>query len=375
MATRYSYKVDLDDTGSSHSLAVLQIPPGSTVLDIGAADGSVARSLAARGCRIWGLESDEAAAAAARSVCQRVIVGDVETLDLDSALEGKRFDFILLLDVLEHLRDPLATLSRVSRHLVPGGRVIVSIPNVTHGAVRLSLMSGSFTYTETGLLDRTHLRFFDRRSAEALMADAGLRIVERLRVKRELHETEIPVDPSSVPPPVLKQLEEDPDATTYQFVFAAIQSDDVHVTAGANESLTERLQRRIEELESQYRNLEAHHRSTEFEAQTRAMELESRARTESPDRGRSDELRGELEVRMRELGQRDFELRHLQADLMVKEAFITELRQLLGATREELERTRAQIGPAVRLVTKLRVRAERYPRLYAWLRSIVRRLG
>ena len=78
---------------------------------------------------------------------------------------------------------------------------------------------------------------------------------------------------------------------------------------------------------------------------------------------------------MRELGQRDLELRHLQADLMVKEAFITELRQLLGATREELERTRAQIGPAVRLVTKLRVRAERYPRLYAWLRSIVRRLG
>ena len=370
MATRYSYKVDLLNADSSHSLAVLMIPPGSTVLDIGAADGSVARSLAERGCRIWALECDEEAASAARSVCQRVIVGDVETLDLDSELQGNRFDFILLLDVLEHLRDPLATLSRASRHLAPGGRVIVSIPNVTHGAVRLSLMSGSFTYTETGLLDRTHLRFFDRRGAEALMADAGLRIVDRLRVKRELHETEIPVDPSSVPPPVLKQLEGDPDATTYQFVFAASPSDDVHVTATTNESLAERLQRRVEELESQYRNLEAHHRSTEFEAQTRAMELETRARTESLDRARADELRGELEVRMGELAQRDLERRHLQADLLVKEAFITELRQLLAATREELERIR----PAVRFVTKLRVRAERHPRLYAWLRAIVRRL-
>ena len=95
-----------------------------------------------------------------------MIVGDVEQLDLDAALEGQRFDFVLLLDVLEHLRDPLAVLERLRDRVAPGGRVIASIPNVTHGAVRLSLMSGAFTYTETGLLDRTHLRFFDRRGAE-----------------------------------------------------------------------------------------------------------------------------------------------------------------------------------------------------------------
>ena len=177
--SRYSFNADLEQPTTSESQAVLLVTPGSMVLDVGAADGSVARPLAARGCRVWAIELDAAAAAKARSSSERVIVGDVEQRDLAAALEGQRFDFVLLLDVLEHLRDPLALLERLRDRVAPGGRVIASIPNVTHGAVRLSLMSGAFTYTETGLLDRTHLRFFDRRGAENLFADARLRIVER----------------------------------------------------------------------------------------------------------------------------------------------------------------------------------------------------
>ena len=187
--TRYSYSVDLNNPTTSHSLAVLMVEPGSFVLDIGAADGSVARPLVARGCRVWAVESDPEAAAKAQSVCERVIVGDVERLDLETAVESRRFDVVLLLDVLEHLRTPLVTLERARALLAPGGRIIVSIPNVAHGAVRVSLMSGNFNYTETGLLDKTHLRFFDRRSVETLFRNARLRIVERLRVVRALTET------------------------------------------------------------------------------------------------------------------------------------------------------------------------------------------
>jgi 2-polyprenyl-3-methyl-5-hydroxy-6-metoxy-1,4-benzoquinol methylase len=351
--TRYSYNVDLEHPTTSQSQAVLLVTPGSTVLDIGAADGSVARPLAARGCRVWAIESDADAAAKARGACERVIVADVEDLDLTAALEGQRFDFILLLDVLEHLRNPLALLERLGDHLVAGGRVVASIPNVTHGAVRLSLMSGAFNYTETGLLDRTHLRFFDRRGAENLFADARLRIVERLRVSRGLTETEIPIDPSAFPPSVIQKLNEDPDATTYQFLLVAKPSEGEHLPESV--SLAERLQRRTETLEAQYRELERYARALEQRHRDEIAELtqvitagqavhDELARMRSDfdrlglnsatlvddirkEREQAADIRSELERRMAELTQHHLEVRHLKADLAVKEAFITELRQ------------------------------------------------
>src|SRR5438477_5271006 len=105
-STRYSYDIDLQNLNTSHSLAILSVHPGSRVLDIGAADGSVARVLVSRGCEVWGVEVDEQAARQAALVCHRVVVGDAERLDLDEALGGMRFDVVLLLDVLEHLVEP-----------------------------------------------------------------------------------------------------------------------------------------------------------------------------------------------------------------------------------------------------------------------------
>jgi len=81
--------------------------------------------------------------------------------------------------VIEHLRDPEAALARLRPLLGPGGRLVVSTPNIANWAIRLSLLFGRFRYAERGILDRTHLRFFTRRSFGALLATAGLR-VERL---------------------------------------------------------------------------------------------------------------------------------------------------------------------------------------------------
>ena len=345
--TRYSYSVDLTNPTTSHSLAVLMVAPGSLVLDIGAADGSVARPLVERGCRVWAIEADPEAAAKARSVCERVIVGDVEHLDLVEAVEGTRFDVVLLLDVLEHLRDPLAALERARELLAPTGRVIVSIPNVAHGAVRVSLMSGSFNYTETGLLDSSHLRFFDRRSAERLVRSAGLRIIERLRVTRGLTETEISIDPAAVAPDILKALEADEDATTYQFVLAAVPATGEYIPDTM--TLAERLQRRTVELESEYRRLEAYARSLEPLA-SRASSLEQR----------------ELETAV---AQKDLELRHAMADLAVKEAFIAALRQELSTLRTIAD------SAGVRIVNNVTGRLSRHPRVFGWVRRIARRVA
>jgi 2-polyprenyl-3-methyl-5-hydroxy-6-metoxy-1,4-benzoquinol methylase len=356
----YSYTAGPEDPVTSHAQAVRMVTPGSTVLDVGAADGSVARPLSARGCRVWAVELDPGAAGKARAACERVIVGDVEAMDLEALLADQQFDYILCLDVLEHLRDPLAVLTRLRKHLATGGRVIASIPNVAHGAVRLSLLSGAFKYTRTGLLDSAHMRFFDRAGAEGLFADTGLRIVERLQVVRGLTETEIPVDPTAVAPAVLQQIRDDPDATTYQFILVGMLADTANATALGTGG--------VSSTEMHGRDLQLHMERVTSHASLLDIELR--------------DVRAELERRMEELAIRHMELRHLRADLVVKEAFVTELRADLVAKkasiaelREELARLRTFANsPGIRMASAFARTLSRYPRTRRFMQRGVHRV-
>ena len=175
----YAGRVESIGLGGSHLLMLGEVADGSRVLDIGCSTGYLAERLAARGCSVVGFERDAASAAEAERWCEQVIVGDIEaSADRAELLAG--FDFVLLGDVLEHLVDPWAALSFVRGLLAPGGVAVVSIPNVAAWPVRLGLLAGRFDYTDFGLLDRTHLRFFTRRSAHDLARRAGFR-VERER--------------------------------------------------------------------------------------------------------------------------------------------------------------------------------------------------
>ena len=92
------------------------------------------------------------------------------------------FDTILCLDVLEHLLDPWGIIRKIDLLLADGGYVIASIPNVQHVSVVGPLLSGNWELKDEGILDRTHLRFFTKRSAAALMSSSGmsLELVEPL---------------------------------------------------------------------------------------------------------------------------------------------------------------------------------------------------
>lgn len=166
-----------DDPYSSHAaiLARLGEGRGRRALDVGAADGFLSELLTARGWTVTALERDPEQAARARGRCKEVVVADLEPA---APLLAGPFDAIVYGDVLEHLTDPLAILRTLNRTLAPGGVVIVSVPNIAHLWVRLSLLVGRFEYTERGILDRTHLRFFTRRSLLALLREAGLQVTE-----------------------------------------------------------------------------------------------------------------------------------------------------------------------------------------------------
>ena len=145
------------------------------MLDVGSADGYLAELLSARGYEVTCLEGDPEMAARAAGKCRRVIVVD---LDLEAPRLDGSFDVIVYGDVLEHLRDPLRVFRALNRHLTEDGVVCVSVGNVAHLWVRLGLLLGRFEYTERGLLDRTHLRFFTLKSFRRFMRDAGMNVIE-----------------------------------------------------------------------------------------------------------------------------------------------------------------------------------------------------
>jgi 2-polyprenyl-3-methyl-5-hydroxy-6-metoxy-1,4-benzoquinol methylase len=126
------------------------------------------------GASVFGVELVESEACKARLVAE-VVVGNIELIQLP--FPERSFDVILTLDVLEHLQHPWTSVRKLHQFLRPGGCLIASIPNVRHIAVLAPLLiAGRWTYTDHGLLDRTHLRFFTKRSAIELMECSGLKV-------------------------------------------------------------------------------------------------------------------------------------------------------------------------------------------------------
>lgn len=143
------------------------------VLDVGCGAGAVGQALKEqRPCEVWGVELDPEAGEAAAKVLDRVLVGDANNL-LDGLPLGT-FNTILLFDVLEHVAEPGQLLDSLQPLLAPGGCLVASIPNVRYffNVADLAL-HGTWDYTDEGILDRTHLRFFTRSSMESLFKDHG----------------------------------------------------------------------------------------------------------------------------------------------------------------------------------------------------------
>jgi methionine biosynthesis protein MetW len=180
VAIDYGALVKQKGLGSSHLYAAELIASNSEVLDIGCASGYLAEILAQKGCRVTGVELDPKAAAQARKTCPKVIEGSIENKAILDALQEK-YDYILLLDVLEHLVDPEAALVNLKSKLKPKGQLIVSLPNVAYYAHRLSIfLLGKFEYQESGIFDRTHLHFYTLNSAQKTFKAAGYRLKDIL---------------------------------------------------------------------------------------------------------------------------------------------------------------------------------------------------
>jgi 2-polyprenyl-3-methyl-5-hydroxy-6-metoxy-1,4-benzoquinol methylase len=163
---------------SSHYWALRLVGGNKDVLDIGCGHGFLARELARRGNRVTGV--DALACPSEQEVFDSYFQQDLnaDLSGLAHQLHGQKFNYILLLDVLEHLTSCEELLRLCASVLQPNGRIIVTLPNIANISVRLMLLFGRFEYTERGILDRAHLRFFTFRSGRRLLENHGLEILE-----------------------------------------------------------------------------------------------------------------------------------------------------------------------------------------------------
>ncbi|HEX3248793.1 MAG TPA: methyltransferase domain-containing protein [Pyrinomonadaceae bacterium] len=171
---QYTYK--RSDPYSSHSRIIEWVDQErpQRVLEVGTATGYLTSEMVKRGCEVTGIEQDPEMAKIAEQYCKKMVVGDVESLDVS---ELGTYDAIILGDVVEHLRNPREFLQKTGKLLNKNGKILISLPNVANIWVRLNLLFGRFNYSRVGILDESHLRFFTLETSKQIARDSGLEVI------------------------------------------------------------------------------------------------------------------------------------------------------------------------------------------------------
>lgn len=168
------YHEFIDYYGEVRSDVAPFLPDGAReVLEVGCGRGATGRFLQEElGCRVTGVELNPVVARAASEVLHRVVVGNVEEPDTVAALEAP-YDAVLALELFEHLVEPERFLERLRPLVRPGGRIVLSVPNVGHHSVVRDLLAGRWDYLPIGILCYTHYRFYTRRTLAHWLARCG----------------------------------------------------------------------------------------------------------------------------------------------------------------------------------------------------------
>jgi len=147
------------------------------VLDVGCGRGQLGDAIKQLGWEVWGVEQSDEACDTARGRLDGLVQADLNDMDhVRDELGDRQFDALIFSDVLEHVYDPRTVLESYLGYVRPGGRVFISVPNAVVWTNRLQLMLGRVRYTDTGVMDRTHIRFFTFRTAKALARASGCTI-------------------------------------------------------------------------------------------------------------------------------------------------------------------------------------------------------
>lgn len=289
--SKYSYQFD-PNAQNNTAAAVYRFARegGKRVLDIGSGPGVVSRVLANEDGRdVTCIDADPSALAEAREA------GVTKTFEVDllkpgwtSALPDAPYDVVILADVLEHLVRPQDLLSTLQEDgvIASDGFLVISVPNVAHESLIAELISGHFSYTATGLLDETHLRWFTRHSITSLLESTGYLVTRIHRTLRTTAQTPQSHRKIELPEAVWDALAElGDDARTYQYVMLVRPSSET----GQLAAMRERLDQERREMSKRLETMRTKLKHSLGRRDSLKKELES-------ERGKSAELEAKLKA-------------------------------------------------------------------------------
>lgn len=152
----------------------------SNVVEVGCSSGALAREYKKvnAGCQFTGIDIDPEYCQLAERYCDTVVCADVEKSDFDIRALGGKIDGWIFGDSLEHFQNPWKVLEEIRSVIPADGCIVACIPNAQHWTVQAKLNVGAFRYEESGLLDKTHLRWFTRTTIFELFESTGFKVVD-----------------------------------------------------------------------------------------------------------------------------------------------------------------------------------------------------
>lgn len=220
---KYDFGYELEEN-SSNKWAYDKIKKESKILEIGSSNGRLTKHLKEKlNCSVDIIEINAEAGAIAKKFARKAYLGseegNIESLKCIQSLGEETYDYIVLLDVLEHLLKPEVVLQQLKDHLNDNGSILISIPNIAHNSIIINLMQNKFEYTELGILDNTHLHFFTNSSFKELVENLGFYIADNAAIQKLVGDTEIKNSYREIPREVAAYLRTREQADIYQILF------------------------------------------------------------------------------------------------------------------------------------------------------------
>jgi lipopolysaccharide biosynthesis protein/2-polyprenyl-3-methyl-5-hydroxy-6-metoxy-1,4-benzoquinol methylase/uncharacterized coiled-coil protein SlyX len=323
--SKYSYQsLDLGNHNVALSKIFHLVKEGSRVIDFGCSSGYLAKELFERKkCLVTGVDIHAEDLQVAQQFCEQTFVADLDTDDWLGNVQGK-YDYVIFADVLEHLKYPLKVLEQVKSFLSPGGKILISIPNIAHASIRLELLQGSFEYEQFGILDDTHLKYWTKESFLRMANKLGLFAEHVDMVQKDIPRNILEKYTSEES--LIQKLRE-PDALAYQYVFALAPGKE-NVISQAPKPLWE-----TEEAIKQFYE-EIGERDRVVQARERAIaELTGEINQREESIGTLTQMIRQKEAAIIELSQmiqkKERAVTELDLNLQQKEASIIQMRKLL----------------------------------------------
>jgi len=220
---KYIVEIDANDKNSSHFKKISYIENNSKVLDVGCANGDFGYFLInEKNCEVTGIDYnfENVKKIKEEKLYKNVFCMDLDNLEINSFEKYRNyFDHIVCGDVIEHIKNPFEVLKVFKSLLNENGTFVFSVPNISHGSIKLNLLKNLFEYTSTGLLDDTHIKFFTLKNLINLMNLLELQIENLDRIYKDIDKTEQKINFENYPKAVIDFVEKNLESYVYQYII------------------------------------------------------------------------------------------------------------------------------------------------------------